>query len=192
MLKHLATSTSKSSCFRTPFANERVNGFQTLLKSRRHHYYPLFSSIRGKLSWKKSPSVWYEILRLFVSALTADGKCSGSNMQNLPQQFETPLSQKQKSFSWFRIAFLECAWNLKHFQKKRWGSYPSYFRNWWSSKTWLLKRLKGLPSEHHPLINVLTGSKDCLNQHGPTITLFSRKFEVNWVGKSYLQSDMKS
>ena len=29
------------------------------------------------------PSVWYEILRLFVNALTADDKYSGSNMQNL-------------------------------------------------------------------------------------------------------------
>ena len=91
----------KGTCFRTPFANERVNGFQTLLKSARHHYYPLFSSIRGKLSCKKSPSVWCEILRLFVNALTADDKYSGSNMQNLPQQFQTPASQKQKTFSWF-------------------------------------------------------------------------------------------
>ena len=44
-------------CFRTPFANERVNGFQTLLNAARHNYYPLFSSIPGKLSSKKSPSV---------------------------------------------------------------------------------------------------------------------------------------
>ena len=63
-------------------------------------------------------SVWYEILRLFVNALTVDDKYSGSNMQNLPQQFQTPLSQKQKTFSWFFIAFLKCAWNLEHFQKK--------------------------------------------------------------------------
>ena len=34
-------------------------------------------------------SVWYEILRLFVKALTVDDKCSGSNMQNLRQQFQT-------------------------------------------------------------------------------------------------------
>ena len=27
-------------------------------------------------------------------------------------------SQKQKIFSWFFIAFLKCAWNLEHFQKK--------------------------------------------------------------------------
>ena len=66
--------------------------------------------------------MWYEILRLFVNALTADDKYSGSNMQNLPPQFQTPLSQKQKIFSQFFIAFLKCAWNLEHFQKK--DEYP--------------------------------------------------------------------
>ena len=106
------------SCFRTPFANERVNGFQTLLNSARHNYYPLLSSNRGKLSYKKSPSVWCEILRLFVNALTADDKYSGSNMQNFPKQFQTPLSKKQKIFSGFFIAFLKCAQNLEHFQRK--------------------------------------------------------------------------
>ena len=70
------------------------------------------------MSWKKLPSVWYEILRLFVNALTVDDKYSGSNMQNLPKQFQTPLSQKQKTFSGFFIVFLKCAWNLEHFQKK--------------------------------------------------------------------------
>ena len=39
-------------------------------------------------------------------------------MQNLPQQFQTPASQKQKIFSWFIIEFLKCTWNLEHFQKK--------------------------------------------------------------------------
>ena len=114
---------SKMSCFGTPFGNEGLNGFETLLKSARHHYYPLFSSIRSKLSCKKLPSVWYEISRLFVNALTVDDKYSGNNMQNLRQQFQTPLSQKQKTFSGFLIAFLKCAWNLDHFQKK--DEYPS-------------------------------------------------------------------
>ena len=75
------------------------------------------------MSWKKSPSVWYEILSLFVNVLTADDKYSGSNMQNLPQQIQTPASQKQKTFSWFFIAFLKCAWNLEQFQKK--DEYPT-------------------------------------------------------------------
>ena len=39
-------------------------------------------------------------------------------MQNLPQIFQTPASQKQKIFSWFLIVFLKCAWNLEDFQKK--------------------------------------------------------------------------
>ena len=67
--------------------------------------------------------MWYEILRPFVNGLTADDKYSGSNMQNLSQQFQTPLSQKEKTFSGLFIAFLECAWNLEHFQKK--DEYPS-------------------------------------------------------------------
>ena len=62
--------------------------------------------------------MWYEILRLFVNALTADDKYSGSNMETLRQQFQTPLSREQKTFSWFFIAFLKSAWNLEHFQKK--------------------------------------------------------------------------
>ena len=39
-------------------------------------------------------------------------------MENFPQRFQTPFSQKQKTFSGFFIAFLKCAWNLEHFQKK--------------------------------------------------------------------------
>ena len=39
-------------------------------------------------------------------------------MQNLPQQFQTLASQKQKIFSGFFIEFLKSAWNLEHFQKK--------------------------------------------------------------------------
>ena len=44
-------------------------------------------------------------------------------MQNLSQQFQTLLSQKQKAFSEFFITFLKGAWNLEHFQKK--DEYPS-------------------------------------------------------------------
>ena len=44
-------------------------------------------------------------------------------MQNFPQQFQTPLSKKQKTFSGFFLAFLKCALNLEHFRKK--NEYPS-------------------------------------------------------------------
>ena len=52
------------------------------------------------------------MLRMSFHELTVDDKYSGSNMQNLEQQFETPLCQKQKTFSGIFIAFLKCAWNL--------------------------------------------------------------------------------
>ena len=39
-------------------------------------------------------------------------------MQNFPQQLQTKLSQKQKTLSGFFIAFLKCAENLEHFEKK--------------------------------------------------------------------------
>ena len=67
--------------------------------------------------------MWYEILRPFVNTLTADDKYSGSNMKHLRQQFQTLLSQKQKTFSQFFISFLKCALNLEHFRKK--DDYPS-------------------------------------------------------------------
>ena len=62
-------------------------------------------------------------MRLFVNALTDNGKYSGINMQNLRQQFQTPLSQKEETFSGFFIAFLKYAWNLEDFLKK--DEYPS-------------------------------------------------------------------
>ena len=44
-------------------------------------------------------------------------------MLNFTQQLEAPLSQKQKIFSRFFIAFLKCALNLEHLEKK--DEYPS-------------------------------------------------------------------
>ena len=75
------------------------------------------------MSWKNSPSVWYEILGLFVNTLTADDKYFRRNMQKLQQQFQAPLSQKQKIFSAFLIEFVKCACNLEYFFKK--DEYPS-------------------------------------------------------------------
>ena len=46
-------------------------------------------------------------------------------MKNFPQQLQTPISQKQKIFSGFFIAYLECASNLQHFETKE--DHPSLF-----------------------------------------------------------------
>ena len=60
---------------------------------------------------------------MFVSTVTDDERNIRCNMQNFPQQIQTPISQKQKIFSGFFIAYLECASNLEHFEKK--DEHPS-------------------------------------------------------------------
>ena len=70
------------------------------------------------MSRKKSSIIGSEILTLFFNTLTTDYKYSRRNMLNFTQKLEAPLSQKQKTFSWFFLAFLKCALNLKHFEKK--------------------------------------------------------------------------
>ena len=116
--KDVATETSRKSCFRTSFGNQRVNGFQTPLKVATHHYYPFCPRISGKLCWKKTALLWLKILRLFINTLTADDKYSCRNMQNFLQQHQTLLSQKRKTLSGFLIAYLKCAWNSDYFEKK--------------------------------------------------------------------------
>ena len=103
--------------------NQRVNGFETLVKSARHNYFPIFPRIRDKLNWKKSALVRFEIFRLFVNTLTPDDKYSRRNMQIFWQQLQTILSQEEKTFRGFFIAFPKCAWNLEHSEKKE--EYPT-------------------------------------------------------------------
>ena len=59
-----------------------------------------------------------QIFRLIVNTLTPDVKYSRRNMQIFWQQFKTPLSQKGNTFCGFFIAFLKCAWNFEHSEKK--------------------------------------------------------------------------
>ena len=64
-----------------------------------------------------------EIFRLFVNTLTPDDKYSRRYMQILWQQLQRHLSQKGMVVFRFWIAFLKCAWNLEHSEKKE--EYPT-------------------------------------------------------------------
>ena len=55
--------------------------------------------------------------------MTADDRYIRCNMQNFLQQLQTPIFHKQKIVSLFFIAYLECASNLQHFEKK--DEHPS-------------------------------------------------------------------
>ena len=50
--------------------------------------------------------------------MTTEDKYSRRKMLNFTQQLEATLSQKQKTFSGPFLAFLKCALNLEHFEKK--------------------------------------------------------------------------
>ena len=70
-----------------------------------------------------SELVTSEIFWLFVNTLSPDDKYSLPNMQIFWQQLQIILSQKRQAFYQFLIAFLKCAWNLEHSEKKE--EYPS-------------------------------------------------------------------
>ena len=70
-----------------------------------------------------SALVTSEILTLFVNTLTPNDKYSRRNMQIFWQQFQTPLSQKWKTFCQILIVFLNCGWNLQRFENQE--EYPS-------------------------------------------------------------------
>ena len=69
-----------------------------------------------------SALVTSRIFRLFLNTLTPADKYSRRNTQIFWQQFKTLISQKGKTFCGFFIAFLKCAWNLEHSEKKE--EYP--------------------------------------------------------------------
>ena len=66
-----------------------------------------------------SALVTWEIFRLFVNTLIPDDKCSRRYMQTFWQQIQTLRSQEGKPFCEIFFAFLKCAWNLEHSEKKK-------------------------------------------------------------------------
>ena len=59
-----------------------------------------------------------KILSLFVNTLTVNDKYYLLNRDNLTQQIEMQLSEKQKAFSEFFFAVVKSILNIKHLPKK--------------------------------------------------------------------------
>ena len=70
------------------------------------------------MKWRKSALFKFEILGLIIKRLTADDKYSRCNIQNLTQELQTAISQKQKTFSGIFITYLKSITNSKAFVKK--------------------------------------------------------------------------
>ena len=110
---------SKNSHFTGPFDKQHGKWPKALLKSEWQQLYHIYWSLRRKLSWKKSLLVICKILTLFVNTLTADGKYSLINRDNLTHPIQMQLSQKQKGFTPIFYAFLKSILYFEHFNKKR-------------------------------------------------------------------------
>ena len=67
---------------------------------------------------KKSLLVIHKILRLFVNTLTVDENYYLLIRDNLTETIHIQLSQKQKTFFQFFLAFLKSILNSKHLSKK--------------------------------------------------------------------------
>ena len=59
-----------------------------------------------------------KILRLFVNTLTVDESHYLLTRDNLTQNIQTQICQKQKTFYQFFVAFLKSILNFQHFPKE--------------------------------------------------------------------------
>ena len=66
------------------------------------------------MRWKESLLVIHKIIRLFVNTFSADDKHYVLNRDILTQPIQIQLSQNQKVFSKFLLAFLKSVLNFKH------------------------------------------------------------------------------
>ena len=138
--KNKVRSISINSRFKGSFKKEHGKCAQTLLKCQGQLLYHIYWSLWKQLSYKKSLLVICKISRLFPNRLSADGKYSLFNRDNLTQPIQMQLSRKQKTFSEFFCAFLKSSLNFEHFQKKD------------DSHSWGISEITD--SEKHGYINV--------------------------------------
>ena len=116
--KNMVRSMPKKSHFRESVERQHAKCAQTLFQFEGQLLYHIYWSLGWQLSYKKSLLVICKILKLFPNTLSADGKYSPLDRDNLTQQIDMLLSQKEKTFYEFLSSVLKSSSNLEHFQKK--------------------------------------------------------------------------
>ena len=114
----MVRSMSKKSRFRGAFDKQHRTRAQALLKSASQDLYHIYWSLPSQLSWRKSLLLTCQILVLLVNTLAADETYPVLNRDNLTIPIRMNLSQKQKTFSQFFVAFLNCRVSFKCFEGK--------------------------------------------------------------------------
>ena len=138
--KNMVTSMFKKSRIKGSFGKQHGTRAQILLKFAWQHFYHIYWSLWRESTFKKSLLVICKISRQFPNTLSADGKYSLFNRDNLTQPIQMQLSRKQKTFSEFFCSFLKSSLNFEHFQRKD------------DSHSWGISEITD--SEKHGYINV--------------------------------------
>ena len=115
--KNKVRSMSIKSRFKGTFQKEDGKRAQTFLKFAWQNLYQIYCLLWMQLTCEKSLLVTCKIWRLFINTLSADGKYSLFNRDNLTQPIQRQLSRKQKPFSEFFFAFFISSLNFEHFKK---------------------------------------------------------------------------
>ena len=123
--QNMVRSISKRSRFYGSFVKQHGKWARTLLKFESQHHYLICWSLWRRLTCKNSLLVICKISKLFPNTLSADGKYSLLNWDNLTQPIPMQLSQKQETCSQFFFGFWKSSLNFEHFQKRD-DSHRSY------------------------------------------------------------------
>ena len=115
--ENLVRSMSKKSSFKGSFPKQHGKRAETLLKFAWQHLYHISWSLGRQLCYKKFLLVICKISRLFINKVSAHGKYSVFNRDNLTQPYRMQLSRKQKPFSQFFVEFLKSSLNFQYFLK---------------------------------------------------------------------------
>ena len=109
---------SKRPCFMQRFGSHHGYVSQTPPRSARNHFDTTIPLISSRASRKRLVLVRSQVLGQFVNTMTADYKYFCQNLENLPQQVQTQISLKPKTFAGFFIASLKSPLHLEYFEKK--------------------------------------------------------------------------
>ena len=182
---------SRKPRLREPFDKEHGKRAQALLKSPSEQLYHIHWLLPSQLSWKLSLSLTCRILGLLFNTLRLDKMYPVLNRDNLTIPIQKQLSQKQKTFSQFFVAFLKSTLNFKYFQKNM-ILIDFVFPKLGTSKTWPGKCLKSPVSEDLSTSNIVNVPNHCWNRHQSIFIIFIDHCQVKWDEKTLFFQYSKS
>ena len=190
-VKYLVKPPSRKLLFRTSFENQRINGYRTVVKSAREHFYHIFSSFWGEVIWKSSALLKFEILLAIGNTLTAGDKYPVWDCDNLQFPIQMQISWKK---NFFRISLFNL-WNLhqvlNNLEKKMMVT-ANVFVRLQTIKAWLDHSLESSVSKPRSTVNVLMGTKQLWKLHDKTFINFFYHSEGKWLGRYLPYWNLKS